>query len=134
MQYLFLLFVLSLTHATPSLLTLRSFPPAPLFTVAAFQQPYPPGSNLTGSLGISGVPLRALGGAFWINPASTSTTPPTVLYVNTYRETFLVLPFLFLPNPQKSFLQPQDLTLSTLSTQNQLRLKFNTSIKAPIQD
>jgi hypothetical protein len=134
MQYLFLLFVLSLTHATPSLLTLRSFPPAPLFTVAAFQQPYPPGSNLTGSLGISGVPLRALGGAFWINPASASTTPPTVLYVNTYRETFLVLPFLFLPNPQKSFLQPQDLTLSTLSTQNQLRLKFNTSIKAPIQD
>jgi hypothetical protein len=85
-----LTFLLATALAVPIPKSNHTFSPPPLFTVAAFQLPYPPNSTLPGSLGISGIPLTALGGTFWINPNRPTTTIPTVLFVDIYGQAFLV--------------------------------------------
>lgn len=51
--------------------------PTPIlpFTLAAFQSPWPPGYNGSGSNGVSGVSVRAFGGTLWVNPSDS--TPRT---------------------------------------------------------
>lgn len=45
--------------------------PTRLFTVAAYESPYPVGQ------GVTGIPLRAQGGAFFLNPSPTTAPPNT---------------------------------------------------------
>jgi hypothetical protein len=80
--------------------------PTRAFTVAAFESPWPPGSNSTLSHGVSGLIMRAQGGAFWFNPDPDTNRPntacpnnyasgcppgnQTVLWVDLYGKAWLV--------------------------------------------
>ena len=65
--------------------------PTRAFTVAAFESPWPPGSNNSLSHHVSGLILRAQGGKFWFDP-DTSHPPAdkTVLWVDLYGQAWLV--------------------------------------------
>jgi hypothetical protein len=74
------------------------------FTLAAFQSPWPPGSNVSGSSGVSGIYVRASGGSLWVNKDNQkpntgcaglkgSKCPPgteTVLWVDVYGRAWMV--------------------------------------------
>jgi len=94
-----LIFLLNLTTAQPSPIILHSDEKIPkptrLFTVGAFQSPYPVGKGLTG------LTMSAQGGSFFLNPANATPTTEcngvnpcplgteTVLFVDEYGNSWL---------------------------------------------
>jgi hypothetical protein len=122
-----LIFLLNFTTAQPSPIILHfdeKIPkPTRLFTVAAYQSPYPIGKGLTG------LTMSAQGGGFFLNPANATPTTEcngvnpcplgteTVLFVDEYGMAWLVsyaYPLSITSYP----LFPQFLTLSPLYLTN----------------
>lgn len=96
--------LLQLTCASPTSINNKTPTPTTPFTLAAFYSPYPPGSNASGSYGVSGIRVRAFGGSFWVNPPNQKLAtgcgelkgkkcPPgneTVLFVDSWGQAWLV--------------------------------------------
>jgi hypothetical protein len=62
-----------------------------LFTAAGYQYPCAPNSTVSYcSKQISGTPMTAVDGKFFINPAAAPSKDPTVLYVDIWGQAFLV--------------------------------------------
>lgn len=150
------LLTLSPALALPSVVqrgqTLAVPTPTLPFTLAAFQSPFPPGSNNSLSAGVSGVRVRAFGDSLWVNPydqtprtdcgtLTGAKCPPgnqTVLWVDAYGGAWLDS-----EPPQPVYLNTQTGVLSFLpsgscafpagaNAVNFLHLGQGTSVTTPI--
>jgi hypothetical protein len=150
-----LIFHLNFTTAYSSPIILHSDDKIPkptrLFTVAAYQSPYPIGKGLTG------LTMSAQGGDFFLNPANDTPTTEcdgvnpcplgtqTVLFVDKYGKAWLVsyiyplfitsyallLRFLTLPPPNLTNHQPTHIGLRPSPTNLRRHTKWITFLQSP---